>query len=344
MKTALKITLAICILGSLFIFIRATDMQGAIHSIRMIGYRCVLLLVITFAAYWCGTLSWKYCMGNTSHHISTGKLFLIRHIGETVSLINPASIIIGETVKIHLLQKLQIQKNTAIASILISRTLLIITQLILFTAAALILTIGFTAGTEERRIALPASTVHQAGANDETTAVIGYVLLFFIALFIPLLLYRRWWKSVLLQYKFGRLLQSYTSGWRLKLKEVSCEISYLIKHQRTMILLAVFFAFLHWILGSLEFFFILKFLGIKVTVIKALLVDMGVIFFKSAGAFIPGQIGIEEYGNKIMLAAIGIPGASIWITASILRRARQLIWIIFGIAVYWIVVKRPELK
>ena len=93
---------------------------------------------------------------------------------------------------------------------------------------------------------------------------------------------------------------------------------------------------LHWIVGSLEFYFILLFLGVKTTVAKALLVDMGVIVFKSAGAFIPGQIGIEEYGNKVMLGIIGIAGGTIWITVSILRRARQLAWILLSLLVYFI--------
>jgi hypothetical protein len=74
--------------------------------------------------------------------------------------------------------------------------------------------------------------------------------------------------------------------------------------------------------------------------LQALTVDMGVVLFKSAGAFIPGQLGIEEYGNKIMLLVIGVPGAGIWITASILRRARQLFWILFGVVLYFVFFKK----
>jgi hypothetical protein len=81
-------------------------------------------------------------------------------------------------------------------------------------------------------------------------------------------------------------------------------------------------------------------LDINVNIIQAILVDMGVVFFKAAGAFVPGQIGFEEYGNKVMLAAIGVVGAEIWITASILRRTRQLFWIFFGLLVYLFMFKK----
>lgn len=70
---------------------------------------------------------------------------------------------------------------------------------------------------------------------------------------------------------------------------------------------------------------------------------MGVILFKSAGAFVPAQIGVEEYGNKIMLAAIGLPETEIWVSASILRRARQLFWIFLGLTIYFVVIKKSNI-
>jgi len=139
MKTWVRLVLAICLGASLLLFIRATDLQKVINAIQQVGYQFILLLLITLMAYFFGTLSWRYCLGNSSRNIFTGNLFLIRHVGETVSLINPASIIVGETVKVFLLSNHKIEKNTAIASILVSRIIMIITQLLLFTAALAVL-------------------------------------------------------------------------------------------------------------------------------------------------------------------------------------------------------------
>ena len=94
--------------------------------------------------------------------------------------------------------------------------------------------------------------------------------------------------------------------------------------------------------GSLEFYFILILLGIKTTVFSTLLVDMGVVVIKSIGAFVPGQIGIEEYGNKIMLTMIGVTGATVWVTASILRRSRQLFWMVTSAVMYFVIFKRKQ--
>src|SRR5690606_17120148 len=121
---------------------------------------------------------------------------------------------------------------------------------------------------------------------------------------------------------------------RLKIVRFLEEVPSLFRQNSKALAWSVFFALLHWFFGALEFYFILKFLGMEVSILQALLIDLGVVFFKAAGAFIPGQIGVEEYGNKIMLMAIGIFNPEIWLSASVLRRARQLVWTAFGIGVY----------
>ncbi len=42
--------------------------------------------------------------------------------------------------------------------------------------------------------------------------------------------------------------------------------------------------------------------------------------FKAAGAIVPGQIGVEEYGNKVMLDVIGIVSNEIWLVVTLIRR------------------------
>lgn len=129
---------------------------------------------------------------------------------------------------------------------------------------------------------------------------------------------------------------------RVFLRELWQELRVFYRENRRAMFLSFLFCSLHWIVGSLEFYFILLFLGVKTTIAKALLVDMGVIVFKTAGGFIPGQIGVEEYGNKVMLAIIGIAGNTIWITASVLRRARQLCWIVLSFLVYFFYFRKKS--
>jgi hypothetical protein len=70
----------------------------------------------------------------------------------------------------------------------------------------------------------------------------------------------------------------------------------------------------------------------------ALLIDNGIMVVKSIGSFVPAQIGVEEYGNKLMLSIIATSSATLWLGYTILRRLRFVIWIIISM-IYLIIVK-----
>lgn len=299
MKKSLTILLTVCILVSLFFFLEATDLKVVISLIQKTGYKFFLLLLITFIAYLFGTISWQFSLGEYFRSVSTGRLFLIRHVGETAGMLNPASIIGGDALKAIMLSKYNIPERKIVWSMLFSRGIMIISQMLLLGLTVLLVMFPILSSSPDKLYNGKQSGLH------------------------PLLLVS--WKAI-----------------RIKFAGVIEELPLMLRENRIMLMYACFFALLHWVFGGLEFYFILKFLGLKVSIVQALLVDLGVVLFKAAGAFIPGQLGIEEYGNKIMLLAIGLPAEEVWVTASILRRARQLFWIAFGVAVYFILLRKQQ--
>jgi len=314
----IKLLIILSIITSLVIFLNATDFSKVLESVGGIGSKFIVLVFVTFLSSILGTLSWRSCLGKQADSVSLSQLFLIRHIGEIASIFNPAGIVGGEALKVHLLCSSQnLEKKTVLASILVSRAIMIFTQIALFSFVALWLFIP--------RLKLVKVTVYWE-----------YLILAGICLgLISLLLYsRKSIKSLFLSLRFGLVLKNKTNSFRVKVRNLFRSMSGLYRSNKQAAAYASLYALLHWIIGAMEFYFILTFLRIDVSVFQAILVDMGVIFFKTAGIFIPAQAGIEEYGNKIMLAVIGVLGTEIWITASVLRRARQLFWLAFGIGVY----------
>jgi len=322
----IRIIIACCIILSLAFFIGHTDLDEVVSAIQQIGYKFIFLIVITAFAYLLATLSWKYAMGNEFKTVSIPRLFMIRHVGETLSLLNPASIIGGEAFKVYLLRDYGMKEKTIISSVLMSRLIMIMTQMLLFTAALTVLLAKKDYSYSPAHILVPSPYL--------IVAVILTLLLVYI--------FRNSISRLLSSTKQGAYLKIKFHLLYLKFAQIIQESKTVLKSNKLMIGISFLLAALHWITGAMEFYFILKFLGIKVSLMNALMIDMGVIIFKTAGAFIPGQLGIEEYGNKIMLAAIGIPGTGIWITASILRRARQCCWILAGGLIYLYLFRKKE--
>jgi hypothetical protein len=128
--------------------------------------------------------------------------------------------------------------------------------------------------------------------------------------------------------------------WRIRLFELLNEgANFFLNNKKR---LAWTFLFFHASLGDRLYgiFPYSKFLGIKTSMLHAIFLDMGVILFKAAGAFVPAQIGVEEYGNKVMLSLVGITGVEVWITVSLIRRLRQLFWIALGLIFYLLIYKK----
>ncbi len=319
MNTYLKVALTLLVLVFLGFFIRATDWPGVLRSVQQVGFNFIFLMFITFVSAWLSVVAWRYCLPKAADKVSGWKLFWIRQIGENVAILNPTSVIGGEAMKMYMLRELGIGKRHALHSILLSRALTIISQILMLLIAG----VAFLCVTAHDFSILH---IHWQWLFLIPGAVIGAVFLF---------RYSAFRKAVKTFFKRIGLLHRYHEA-RSFVAELWLELRTFYRENRRAMLLSFLASCLHWIVGSLEFYFILLFLGFKTTVAKALLVDMGVIVFKSAGAFIPGQIGIEEYGNKVMLGIIGIAGGAIWITVSILRRARQLAWILLSLLVYFL--------
>lgn len=296
MKKWLTLIITICILISLYFFIQATDMNRVMASVSHVGYRFIVLILVTGLAYFFATVSWQFCLGNKRKSVSLGTLYLIRHVGETFTLFNPASVVGGDSLKAVMLSKYGIDSKRVVASVLLSRLMMIASQLTLFISSFITL-----------MIQMP--MLRGLDLGTQTAGVLPFIA-------------------------------SRSKALRSKIEEFLREIPPLIRENKKFMALSGLFAVLHWIFGALEFYFILKFLGIDITIVQAMVIDLGVVFFKTAGAFVPGQIGFEEYGNKIMLSIVGISSDEVWITASILRRARQLVWIGLGVAFYFLFFKK----
>jgi glycosyltransferase 2 family protein len=308
-------------------FVRSTDWIQVGNALQLVGWNFIWLLVATFLAALCGAVGWRYCLGESGKKVPLLDLFLIRHIGEVVGLINPTGMLGGEALKAAMLREKSVDRSVVVTSVVVSRVLTIVTQLILFVVVVALLYYE----------AVWTNIVHYAG------------WIFIFAVFIGIIgalarSGRVVFPFAVFRYIFERLPQN----WQRSMLMLRESMHNAVVKQRAALGWASVYLTLHWLFGGLEFYLILRFLGTDASILQAIYVDMGVVFFKVAGTAVPGQIGVEEYGNKVMLEAIGLTGPEIWVTASILRRARQLFWIGFGLLTYfvyyhkWRVAPSPE--
>ncbi|HMP30528.1 MAG TPA: hypothetical protein PKD85_13065, partial [Saprospiraceae bacterium] len=107
-------------------------------------------------------------------------------------------------------------------------------------------------------------------------------------------------------------------------------LSFSTRHLIPIILLV-----LHWVIGSLEVYGIMKLLNVNLPAVHSVIMEYGIMAFKTIGQVIPAQLGIEEVGNSYMLLLFGSFTSAVWLGFSIMRRIRQLFWIVLSLLYFW---------
>lgn len=292
-----RIIVTVSVVISFGFFIYTTDLNATFRLLRSLGWGLLWIPLCTFVAYVLGTAGWYFCLENRS--VSLVRLFVYRLAGETVGLFNPASIVGGDIIKSGYLVKHGIPRDDAARSVVLSRIMAVISQILLMIVSAIWLL------SQLKILTLP----------WQIFLVPGLILL----LIRPLKNY----------------LTSRKPQWIKKAKEFMTGLKHFVKANPRAAVASFIFFLLHWVAGSLELYIILKLLGHSIPVFYGVFMDMGVILVKSVGAFIPGQLGIEELGNKLVLEIVGIASYQVWLSVTILRRSRQLFWAIPGFLIYF---------
>ena len=321
-KKSIQVLLFVGILVPIILFVSKVDYNAVITALQRVGLKFLWIILVTFFAYLLGTLGWWVCLGKERSKISLLSLFAVRQVGETVGLYNPSSVVGGDLLKNQLLKSYQVAGELPAISVVISRITAVLSQLFLLFIA---LTWLYLTDTHFSRY------MHQ-----------GLLLIIVLLLLIQVAFFYMLSKKNQSVIKRESLKSNF---WKRMLNKVCVFIlqskDFFLQRPR-LFWYSYFFYFLHWLVGSIEFYLILNFLDIDIMIIESLLLDMGVILVKSLGAFVPGQIGVEELGNKLVLNSIGLQGMAIWLTVSILRRTRQLFWIGVGILCYLLIRKQRK--
>jgi len=105
--------------------------------------------------------------------------------------------------------------------------------------------------------------------------------------------------------------------------------------------LSIFYHFMAWLLGAVEGWMILWFLGTPVSLVTATVIEAFGTGIRFATFLIPGSLGALEGGYAATFAALGL-GGTMGVTFSLVRRLREIVWIAVGLIAFALLrVPRP---
>ena len=254
---------------------------------------------------------------------------MIKHVGEMLTTFNPTGIIAGEGVKAVYLHKLGMETRYSVSSIAMIRILLMIAGVFLVLTSGVYLIVVKSGDSSQLLYILIAIVL---------TVVLTYFLMIYL---LNPKLYLGKTVEYLAKKKNWSFLTEKVISSTYEINKISSEF---FMANKIRFIIAFLLCALHWIFLAVEFYVIFKILGMDVSVIDSIAVQMGVIIFITLGAFVPGQIGIEEYGNKVMLAAIGVQSNEVWFMATLMRRARLVFWLLVAGIFILFISKKSDMK
>ncbi len=300
----------------LVLFLNSINFPLLIFHLNELGTGIFLVLFISFLAYLLATVGWLFCFKAIFKIKKLGFFFVVRQIGESLSIINPTGVVGGDAVKSYLIRnEYSIEEN--IGSVTASRGITWMSYLIVSCLVVVLI----------------------SGSLENSALVISLLLIVFLiaAFFILFKLFfgnSKAIKLILHPLKYFISPEKFTKVNDL-VDSVNGEVTDLWQVRPAHILIALVLFSCHYLLGAVEFKYILYTMGQDISIESAIILEIGTSLVRSLAVFVPGQIGIEEYSNKMFLSLVGIGDDSTWVSLSIIRRIRQLFWILFGLVTYF---------
>jgi uncharacterized protein (TIRG00374 family) len=262
------------------------------------------------------TLGFRYAFARTN--ISFLSLLGARLAGETVNLITPLASVGGEAMKAWLLRR-DARLGESVPALIIAKTTNTIAQ-------TLFLMLGIVAAWWAFPEGSNFSTTMWGLLGVEVLAVGGFVGAQLGGLF------RRG----------GRVLKLVGSeGGAEHAQALDEALRAFYRGQPRRLGLSIGFHLAGWVLGTIETLLVLHFLGAPVSIPTALVIEAFGSAVRFASFMVPASLGTLEGANAALFHGLGL-GASAGLTFTLVRRARQIVWVVIGLLA--LVLMRPVAK
>ena len=307
-------------LALLVLLIVENDPAAILAEMAQLSWR--LAIVVCFPHTLVGffdTLGWRFAFARDVVTLRT--LVPARLAGEAFNAVTPTATIGGEAVKAWLLRG-HAGVDDAVASVIVAKTTITIAQ-------ALFLLVGVALASWT---ALP------------STPLLGAMRWLFVVEAVAL-------ASFVFAQTRGMLGRGAAALGRLgvpagvladaPLERVDVALAHFYRGERWRLVLSIACHFVAWLLGAVETYLILGFLGVETSWVTATVIEAIGAAVRLATFVIPASVGAVEGGFVATFGALGL-GSSTALAFGLARRVREVAWITAGLVAF--VVLRPTPK
>ena len=313
----LRLLLLVVGLAFLVALVVENDPAAIWASVTRLSWRILIVLVfpMTFVMA-LDALGWRYAF--LHDRVPFGPLLATRLAGEAFNIVTPTAALGGEVVKAWLLRG-RVPLEESVPSVIIAKTTITIAQ-------GIFLLLG---------IAVAVSVLPGSRLLLGMEWLLGLEVL---ALAIFIVMQTRglvgWGARVLDRVGVRRLSGSGTA------ERVDAALADFYRREPRRLALSILYHLAAWLLGVVETWLILHFLGIPVSLTTATVIEAFGTGVRFATFLIPGSLGAQEGGYVVTFVALGLTAAD-GVSFGLVRRFRELAWVGVGLALFASLRREP---
>jgi Lysylphosphatidylglycerol synthase TM region len=290
-----------------------TDVHMLAKQAKAVGWGLVLVIVLGGISHLIKTWAWRLTFLCDLRNLSFRRSFGLRLMSEGMGKLGIAGLVLGESTRVFLLGS-SVSVSDSVSSVTLDRGLYAVTSVLVSVAGIIsALVLVSLSGTWRMYALLLTSLLSLLLVASVVAMQRRWPLLSSCAQTIARLPWLRGWlssKRSVISSAENKLLQFCHEApgrfWGSLGLNLACHG-----------------------LAILEVYLLLHFMGVRVSVAEAFVVEALTKLINAIGAVIPGNIGTYEGGNMILAKLIGI-GSATGLTLSLCRRVRSLFWSAIG--------------
>jgi glycosyltransferase 2 family protein len=299
-------------LGFYIWFLRHFGLSHVLQSVRLVGWGLLVTIALESVARLANTIGWRITIEHYPRELRFSELFVARVAGEAIDYVTPSAQLGGQFV-MALMVRRKLAMATGLATVVVASLAEAVGQ------------IGFISGALISALPFEARVYHLfwpvAGGMIIALGLAGGF--FYVQLKQP---FSHLWKAAA---KF-EIPQLANPEVLTAAADADALLTDFYAHHRPRFALACCCYLLAWSMGPFEILIYLRLLHQPMTWMTPLLVEALGLLVERATFLIPGKLVSQEGGKALILELLGYP-AGIGFAIGLLRRIKELAWVLFGL-------------
>jgi glycosyltransferase 2 family protein len=314
-----RLLLVVIGIGTLLALLWRIGPSRIVNVLHDVGAEGLLLLLPSVGIYLLDARGWQATLPPEVPAVPLWRLFVIRMAGEAVNLTTPTGYMGGEPVNSYLLMRDRVPSAVAVASVVTAKTTMTVAQ---------VLFILLGVGLATQRPWPPAMATAVSALLLGVSVGLGVLATGAVVL---ILLQRQGFTRLLLamRRRLGVRLR-WLDARRKTIANVDQHMMAAYRDRQAMVWSSTVWFLLGWLMEGVEVYVILACLGSPPAPLHAVGLASLSVAVKASTFFIPGSLGAQEGGNVLLAMAYGYTD-TVGMAFALLRRFREVVWIVFGL-------------